>query len=248
MKIYSTKLLAFVCFIATILSCSSQKNTDLPSLKNQKVLLVYGGWDGHQPKVYAQKINEWLQKEGAIVTMSDSLGVYTQEKIMDNTDIIIQHWTMGKITEKQSKALIKAVKGGVNIGGCHGGLGDSFRGNVEYQDMIGGQFLKHPGAIIDFEINVKDPNNPITKGLTKFTVKQTEQYYMLVDPRVNVLATTTFSDKYEKWINGVVMPSAWTTNYGKGKVFFTAIGHNPTDLDAPEVWQIYSNGIRSLAR
>ncbi|WP_194765701.1 ThuA domain-containing protein [Tamlana sp. I1] len=246
MKTATLRLLIPVfCFIVTLSSNAQEKaSAELPSLKNKHVILVYGGWEGHQPKASAEKIQEWLLKEGAQVTLSDSLGVYTQTEIMKHADLIIQHWTMGEISNTQIKALENAVKNGVGLAGFHGGLGDAFRNNTEYQYMIGGQFVKHPGGKVDYKVTIADNINPITKGLKDFKVSHTEQYYMHMDPKVNVLATTTFSGAHDSWIKGVVMPVCWTTQYGKGKVFYLSIGHQPSDLDTYETRQLLIRGFR----
>ncbi|MGM8361847.1 ThuA domain-containing protein [Flavobacterium sp. ARAG 55.4] len=236
----------FLCLIFTIASTSQKMNRDnnLTSLKNKKVVLVYGGWEGHQPKLFAERVHKWLENEGAIVTLSDSLGIYTQKEIMDNTDLVIQYWTMGQITKEQSKGLLDAIKNGTGIAGCHGGLGDSFRNNTDYQYMIGGQFVTHPGGLIDYDVVIIKDSNPITKGISNFNVKNSEQYYMHIDPKVKVLATTTFSDTHNYWIKGTVMPVCWTTNYGKGSVYYLSIGHSPKDFENPEVWQLLTRGFK----
>ncbi len=247
MKFNHTHLFTvFLCLIFALTGTSQEmkKKTSLTSLKNKKVVLVYGGWEGHQPKQFAERVHQWLEKEGAIVTLSDSLGIYTQKEIMDNTDLVIQYWTMGQITNEQSKGLLDAVKNGTGIAGCHGGLGDSFRNNTDYQYMIGGQFVTHPGGLIDYDVAIVKDNNPITKGISNFQIKNTEQYYMHIDPKIKVLATTTFSDAHNYWIKGTVMPVCWTTNYGKGAVFYLSLGHDPKDFDTIEAWQLLTRGFK----
>lgn len=240
---FVTLFMVTFCLFYTI-SILPQNSIALPSLKNKKVLLVYGGWEGHHPKAFAERVNKWLQEEGAIVTLSDSLGIYTQKEIMENIDVIIQHWTMGQISKEQSTGLLNAVKNGIGLAGCHGGLGDAFRNNTGYQYMIGGQFVAHPGGLIDYRVDISDNNSLITKGLLSFTIQNTEQYYMHIDPKVKVLATTTFSNTDDYWINNTIMPICWTTKYGKGNVFYLSIGHNPNDFDNNEAWQILTRGIK----
>jgi uncharacterized protein len=247
MKLKTSRFFSSLLCLFMAISAASQETNDsnkLTSLQDKKVLLVYGGWEGHQPKVFAERVSKWLEKEGAKVTMSDSLGVYTQKEILDKTDLIIQYWTMGQISKEQSKALLEAVKNGTGIAGCHGGLGDSFRNNTDYQYMIGGQFVTHPGGLIDYDVTINKVNNPITKGIKNFSVKNTEQYYMHIDPKVKVLATTTFSDAHNYWIKGTVMPVCWTTKYDKGKVFYLSIGHDPKDFDNPDAWQLLTRGFK----
>ena len=126
---------------------------------------------------------------------------------------------MGTITDKQQNGLLEAVKSGVGIAGWHGGLGDSFRNNVEYQFMVDGQWVVHPGGVIDYEVNITDHNDPVTSGLKDFKM-HSEQYYMHIDPSNKVLATTTFDDKILPWIKGCVMPVVWKRMYGEGRVFY----------------------------
>ena len=47
--------------------CFSQN--ELPSLKGKNVLVVYGGWEGHQPEIFAKKITSWLEEQQAVVRL-----------------------------------------------------------------------------------------------------------------------------------------------------------------------------------
>jgi hypothetical protein len=62
---------------------------ELPSLKGKKILMVWGGWEGHEPKQVTYKLKPLLEKEGAIITVSDSLGVYANKELMSSVDLII---------------------------------------------------------------------------------------------------------------------------------------------------------------
>jgi len=211
--------------------------------KKKNILFVYGGWEGHEPEKMRDLIVPWLESEGHNVTVSPSLDSYLDKKLMKKLDLILQIYTMSEITKDQEKGLLKAVKDrGVSLAGWHGGLGDAFRQNVEYQFMVGGQWVSHPGGIVDYTVNIIDHEDPITKGLKDFKVRS-EQYYMHVDPINKVLATTTFSDKHAYWIDGVTMPVIWKKRYGKGKVFYTSLGHNRDVFDIPEAWTILKRGI-----
>lgn len=217
-----------------------------PSLKGKKVLYVFGGWAGHEPKQSVDLFVPWMRSEGADVTVSDTLDSYLDEKLMASLDLIVQIWTMGKITNEQEAMLLKTVKNGVGLAGWHGGTGDSFRNNVEYQFMVGGQWVAHPGGIIDYKVNIIDHKDPVTKGLNDFKM-HSEQYYMHVDPNVKVLATTTFNGDHAEWINGCVMPVTWKKYYAKGRVFYSSLGHVMADFDVPEAFEIQKRGIRWAA-
>jgi type 1 glutamine amidotransferase len=211
-------------------------------LNGKKVLFVWGGWMGHEPDKCRDIFVPWIKSEGAEVTVSDTLDAYTQYNLKNDFDLIIQTWTMGTITGNQEKALLEAVKSGTGIAGWHGGLGDSFRNNTEYQFMVGGQWVAHPGGVIDYRVNIVDYKDPVTKGLDDFDM-HSEQYYVHVDPNVKVLATTTFNDKSADWIGGNVVPVAWKKFYGKGRVFYSSLGHVAADFNIPQVLEIQKRGI-----
>ena len=211
-------------------------------LKGKKVLFVWGGWMGHEPDKCRDIFVPWIKSEGAEVTVSDTLEAYTKYDLQKDFDLIVQTWTMGTIDSKQEKALEDAVKSGMGLAGWHGGLGDSFRNNTEYQFMVGGQWVAHPGGVIDYRVNIVDHKDPVTKGLDDFDM-HSEQYYVQVDPNVKVLATTTFNDKSADWIGGNVIPVVWKKFYGKGRVFYSSLGHVASDFSVPQVLEIQKRGI-----
>ncbi len=208
----------------------------------KSALMVWGGWDGHEPEQCVDIFAPFLQEHGFEVRISDTLDVYLEKDYLESLDLIVPVWTMGTITEEQEKGLLDAIRGGVGIGGWHGGMGDSFRNNCEYQFMVGGQWVVHPGGVIDYEVNIVDREDPVTKGLSDFRM-HSEQYYMHVDPSNRVLATTTFGGEYHPWIDGVVMPVVWKRRYGAARVFYASVGHVARDFQVPEAQEIVKRGL-----
>lgn len=222
------------------------QNAPAPSLEGKKVLYVHGGWDGHEPEQSIDLFVPWMRSEGADVTVSDTLDSYLDEDLMESLDLIIQIFTMSDITGDQESMLLKTIRDGTGIAGWHGGLGDAFRQNVEYQFMVGGQWVAHPGGIIDYRVNIVNHEDRITSGLSDFDMNS-EQYFMHVDPNVKVLATTRFSGDHAPWIDGCVMPVVWKKYYGSGRVFYSSLGHVMKDFDVPEALEIQQRGIRWAA-
>lgn len=209
----------------------------------KKVLVTWGGWDGHEPKQCSEIVISILRNEGYQVNVFNTLDCYVDKEYMMSLDLIIPLWTMSQITKEQEDGLLEAVKSGVGIAGWHGGMGDSFRNNTEYQWMVGGQWVAHPGGVVEYEVNIVKKNDPILAGITDFKM-HSEQYYMHVDPSNEVLATTTFSGEYAEWIKGCVMPVIWKRMWGKGRVFYISLGHSATDFDrVPEIGEIVRRGI-----
>ena len=209
-------------------------------LNNKNVLVVWGGWEGHKPSLFASHVEKWLISENANYQINNSLNAYDNLKELIKYDLIIQSVTLGQISENQEANLVKAVRSGVGIAGAHGGLADSFRNNTNYQFMIGGQFVKHPGGKVKFKINMLD--DKLTEGLDDFEIF-TEQYYLHYDPNIEIIANTKFNGETFPWIEDVVMPVSWKKTYGKGKVFYISIGHDPNELMMHEDgWKLLTRG------
>ena len=213
----------------------------------KKALMVWGGWEGHTPKECVDVFAPLLREAGFEVEISDSLDAYLNADKMASYSLISQVWSMGTITPEQEQGLLDAIESGVGFAGWHGGMADSFRASTNYQFMVGGQWVAHPGDFIDYRVNIIDHDDPITAGLDDFDM-HSEQYYMHTDPGNQVLATTTFSGEHRKWIEGTVMPVVWKRRWGQGRVFFCSLGHNTDDFEIPEAKEIIRRGLLWAAR
>jgi len=202
----------------------------------KRALIVQGGWQGHEPKQVSEVLARALRENGFEVEVSDTLDSFKDEERLRSLDLIVPEWTMGTIEREQLPPLLAAVRSGVGIAGVHGGMGDAFRYETEYQYMVGGQWVAHPGGDgVEYEVHIEDVPSPITEGLDDFSVCS-EHYYMHVDPGNQVLATTRFGD--------VIMPVAWTKMYGRGRVFYCSLGHVAQVFDqAPEILTLVTRGM-----
>jgi uncharacterized protein len=208
----------------------------------RKALLVWGGWDGHTPRESAELAARWLRERGFETELSDSLASFADPARLRELHLIVPVWTMGQLAGEQERALCDAVAAGVGLAGWHGTMCDSFRNNTNYQWMTGGQWVAHPGDIRpSYKVRITDSTHPITKGLSDFNLRDTEQYYLHVDPANRVLATTTFDD-------GTVMPVVWTRPWGKGCVAYASFGHTHRDFDVPEAREIMQRALLWAAR
>ena len=212
----------------------------------REAMIVWGGWPGHDPDLCASMIRSWLKAEGFAVRVETSTTAFLDPDIRD-LSLIIPIYTMSKIEKPEATALCDAVRAGVGLAGHHGGMGDAFRDSVDYQFMCGGQWVAHPGNIIDYRVDITRPDDPVMAGIGDFE-HRSEQYYMHVDPAIEVLATTTFSGDHAPWIDGVVMPVVWKKKYGKGRVFYSSLGHVASEFAVPEMRAILERGLLWAAR
>ena len=211
-------------------------------------LIIHGGWSGHQPAETAAFAAHLLREAGCTVTLADSLAAFGDADLLARQRLLVPVWTMGDLPTDSAKVVLAAVRAGLGVGGWHGGMCDAFRSNVEWQFLTGGNWVAHPGNLIDYTVNIVRQDHPITAGLSSFAM-HSEQYYLHVDPAVEVLATTTFHPRHDDhaWIEGVVMPTVWTKGWGKGRVFYTALGHQLADLQVPTSTTILDRGLRWAA-
>lgn len=201
----------------------------------KRALIISGGWEGHQPDRISGIFKLMLEEENYQVEISKSLDSIHTDFRLNDYQVIIPNWTMGQISYESISALLKAVREGVGIAGIHGGMGDAFRNETEYQFMVGGQFVAHPGGQdVTYTIEMVDNEHIITQSISDFTIKS-ELYYMHIDPAIHVVAATK--------VNQTQMPVAWTKMYENGKVFYCSIGHKPEDLDNTNAYNLVKNGI-----
>lgn len=212
----------------------------------REALIVWGGWAGHEPERGAAIVRGMLEAEGFRVRDATSTAAFADPAI-HGLSLIVPILTMARIGKDEVRNLCAAVEGGVGLAGYHGGMGDAFREAVEYQFMCGGQWVAHPGNIIDYRVSIARPDDPVMAGLADFD-HRSEQYYMHVDPANEVLATTTFSGAHAWWVAGVVMPVVWKRRHGRGRVFYSALGHAAAELELPEVGTILRRGLLWAAR
>ncbi len=204
-------------------------------------MIVWGGWEGHTPERSAMVVKGLLEGHGFSVRVENSTAAFLDPGIA-KLNLIVPMITMSTIAKDEVDHLCDVVRGGVGLGGMHGQMGDSFRNETEYQFMTGGQWVAHPGNIIDYRVNISKPDDPVVKGIGDFDYTS-EQYYMHVDPANEVLATTTFVADHAPWVKGVVMPVVWKKVYGRGRVFYSALGHTADEFAVPQMKTIMERGL-----
>ena len=182
-----------------------------------------------------------LEREGYQVRVSDTLDTYLDRELMHSLDLIVQVVTMSTLTPEQELGLLEAIEAGSGFAGWHGGMADAFRNNPQYQFMVGGQWVAHPGDIIEYTVQICS-NDPIVAGLSNFTMRS-EQYYLHTDPGNDVLASTTFGGEHLPWIAGTVMPVVWKRRWGAGRIFYCSLGHIRADFDGVEAREIVRRGL-----
>ncbi|WP_328470720.1 ThuA domain-containing protein [Actinoplanes sp. NBC_00393] len=207
-----------------------------------RVLVVRGGWAGHEPRACTEMFIERLRARGCEVEVAESLGAYDDRDLLERAGLIVQCWTGGQLTEQQEQNLVERVAAGAGFAGWHGGIVATAYESPRYQFMVGGRFVCHPGGFVDYDVEIV-AEHPVVRGIGSFRL-HTEQYFCHVDPTLEVLATTTFEGKHgAPETAGAVMPVVWLRRFGRGRVFVSTLGHAPADLAVPEVAALTERGL-----
>jgi uncharacterized protein len=209
-----------------------------------RVLLHYGGWPGHDPEGAAEFAAARLL-DGCDVVRSGDLSLLRADDLK-RFDLLILAWTFGEITPEQEAALFGAVANGMGLVTWHGGA-SAFLGSRPHKLLIGGQFVGHPGgSTVTYDVTFHD-NDALVDGLADFAIT-TEQYYLLVDPAVKVVASTRMKLLHMPWLDDVEMPVAWLRDWGRGRVFYCSIGHTVEQLSHPTVTELLRRAVRWASR
>ena len=229
-------------------------------MTGKKALIVRGGWDGHQPVAATDLFIPFLEESGFEVRIEESNEVYADPEVMAQTDLIVQSVTMSEISKEAFTGLRDAVIAGTGFAGWHGGIADSYRKSSDYLQLVGGQFATHPGKhpnerhgdgtdnFLRYTVNITDPEHEITRGLSDFEL-ETEQYWVLHDDLIDVLATTTHPvQPYHPWHRPITSPAVWTRLWGNGRIFVATPGHSPEVLQDDNVRTIIERGLLWAAR
>ncbi len=219
-------------------------------MSSRTALVVRGGWEGHSPIETSDLFVPFLVEHGFDVLVEDSLEVYADRMVMGRADLIVQSWTMGEILPAELDGLEEAVRLGAGLAGWHGGIVDAFRVATDYTMLTGGQFVAHPGDIVEHTVDVvpERSDHPIVAGLGTIHLRS-EQYWMAHDGLNDILATTTVAPRPgDPWHEPVVSPAVWTRRWGAGRVFVCTPGHHPADLEVPGIRTIVERGLLWASR
>jgi len=157
--------------------------------------------------------------------------------------------------EMLKKSLADFIRGGGGLAVLHAGVA-SFRDWPEFGDIVGARFDNHPwGAGSTVVLRVEEPNHPLTAAFKEPSFLVTDEIYQVTDPysrqNLRVLVSldpvrSRITPEQKKLIHRADMDFAmtWIKTYGKGRVYYCALGHQHELFWNPVVLQHYLDGIQ----
>ncbi len=194
-------------------------------------------------------VTEIGEKSGAFdTTVTKDVSVFTKQNLKKYNAVMF--FTTGELpmTSAEKRAFIDFIRSGHGFIGVHSAT-DTFYLWKDYLEMIGGYFNGHPWHQ-KVTVDVVDPSNPIVSFLGKsFQIDdeiyqiadfqyKTTHVLLRLDPQSVDLQKPGVHFRFYGW------PLAWTRRYGRGRVFYTALGHRIAVWNDPRYQRLLLNGIR----
>jgi uncharacterized protein len=189
------------------------------------------------------------------ITFKTGTGIATGEQfLVRNLDYFDAIFFFGvreiEITSAQKADLLAFVKDdGKGFVAAHSAA-TAFFSWPEFGEMIGGRFDEHPWNITAATVVVDDPGFPAMAGFPRMSVR-VDEHYQLKDfsrARVRVLAhlDPASLDLTRPLVHrkDADFPAAWVQEFGRGRVFYSTLGHAVDSWDDPVLQQMYFNAIR----
>ena len=198
-----------------------------------------------------------LQRIGATadfqITMSEDVAVFTTENLLRYGGIMF--FTTGELpmSNAQRVALTDFIQAGGGFLGVHSAT-DTFYQWPEYRKIIGGYFDQHPWGTFNAPIVVEDPSFPGMKQWPQSFTLNDEIYQMKMFSRENTRVLMRLDASKLDLTNKMVhrddrdFAVAWAKMYGKGRVFYTTLGHVEANWDKPEMQTMFVEALKWVFR
>lgn len=169
-----------------------------------------------EKKAFADAEAKWTE------TLKTALQKLSPDSLK-NYDGVVFLSTTGDLPLPDKQEFVDWVKSGGVFIGVHAAT-DTFHGWTPYTEMIGGEFLTHPPGTYDVEVINRDKDFPACRHLDA-TWKVNDEIYLMKNFDPAKVHQVLNLDKHPRDKTPGEFPIAWTKEFGKGRVFYTSLGH-----------------------
>jgi uncharacterized protein len=199
-------------------------------------VLFLGDRGLHRPADRFHQIEPVLASRGIEVTYTEDVGDLNPSTL-GRYDALLLYANIDAIAPDREKALLDYVAGGGGFAPIHC-ASFCFRNSQAYVDLVGAQFQKHGTG--EFVTKVVDADHPIMKGFEPFrTWDETYVHTRHNERDRRVLQVRAEGGREEPW--------TWARTHGKGRVFYTAYGHDARTWEKPGFHDLLERGLRWAA-
>lgn len=154
---------------------------------------------------------------------------------LDEYHSVLFYTDVGELTDSQEAGFLNYIRAGGGFFGLHTAAA-SFRESEGYHGMLNGYFNGH-SPYMDFTVNISDVEHPITQGLRDFDAKD-ELYYLKHNPETSHHLMHAYDETKDE-----THVMAFHHNYGEGRVFYFALGHDMAVLENPSFQEVIRRGV-----
>lgn len=200
--------------------------------KKRVLMLIGGQW--HPWQACAEIYKDFVERSGRyLVEVTEDCDALKADSIKRYSAAVV-YAQGGKLTSAQETGLIEFVKSGGAFVGLHSATA-AFRENSGYIEMVGGEFATH-GPVTEFPVNIVDHEHMITARVPDFRI--TDEFYTL--DKLDAAAVRVLAEG--QW-TGKKHPLAYVKEYGTGRVFYLALGHDERAFTHPEFQKLALRGL-----
>jgi putative membrane-bound dehydrogenase-like protein len=231
LRSYSHTLLCFIAVLAVLTAASMATAADLK-------LLFMGDNGHHRPSERFHELAPVLEARGIELKYTDRMEDLTAETLA-GFDGLVLYANIDKIEDAQAKAVLDYVASGKGFIPLHCAT-FCWRNNAEMVKLMGAQFQRHGGQV--FGTQIAEPTHPILKDFSGFTSwDETYIHHLHNEENRTVLE---YRVEGEQAPGNTREPWTWIRTHGKGRVFYTAWGHDQRTFSNPGFSNLVERGIR----
>ncbi|GAB3020052.1 ThuA domain-containing protein [Cyclobacterium sediminis] len=224
-------IIAFVMLLC--MSCGTRNNEIELSDGPRRAEILFLGHDNthHDAEKLMPILARHLFQEGINLTYTSDLKDLNEEKLRLYDGLII-YSNHEVISPEQEEALRNFVEEGKGLIPIHSGS-FCFQNSDWYIKTVGGQFSSHGSG--EFSSKITVPTHPVMEGISSFTTWDETYVHSQLNEDMTILMERVEDGKKE--------PYTWVREQGKGRVFYTAYGHDERTWNQPEFQELVANGI-----
>ena len=229
---FDRSLFLLILFLVAALFGVHSDATAAETATNHLRVLFLGDRAGHRPAQRFDIIEPVLKQRGIEVTYTESMDDLNPERLAE-VDCLLIYANITRISPEQEKAMLDFVSAGGGLAPIHC-ASYCFHNSSNYIALVGAQFRRHGTGV--FKETIVKPDHPITQGLEP--IESWDETYVHHRHNTNriVLAERRDDDGAEPW--------TWVREHGKGRVFYTAWGHDQRTWNNAGFQTLIERGIR----
>ena len=222
-------------FLFTFSVFFSIQHVQAQSTPDRLRVLFLGDSGHHEPGKRVLQILPYMAERGIQVVYTEDVSELNSQRL-SQFHVLMLYGNTPSISKEQELAMLNFVQGGGGLVPVHAGIA-MFANSDAYHNLAGGTFKSHGAGT--FTTRFVAPNHPVLEGLSPFESWDETYVHQKHNPDKTVLSVREENGHSEPW--------TWVRDHGKGRVFYTAWGHDERTWEQSGFHQLLERGLRWAA-